>query len=75
MWDGSGGTTPSQILSSILADPQLAKPLNGCVAVNVGSATSGDCNSFSAAAVPEPGTYALFGTGLLALLAWKRRRQ
>lgn len=87
LFNGSFGTTDSvdidvelteSQLTALLAGLQLVPPAEGALYFNVHTEQNppgeirGDITGFQV--VPEPGTYALFGAGLLVLAVFHRRR-
>ena len=71
------GLEPNSGISTFLSDatgqnPVVADAVNGSVCVGDVAGVAGNCN---VAAVPEPGTFALIGTGIAALVRRRRKAQ
>jgi len=67
------GVTIAQILNTLNGGPGL--PAGSSPTVPNGTIRAGYSANFNQASnVPEPGTYALFGTGLIGIWAFRRRR-
>lgn len=74
---GLGGSLSSYIISSsgaVLTDPVAAAAFRDAAGEGIWSLSDAGVLSYSVAAIPEPGTYALLGAGLLMLGAIARRR-
>ena len=73
--DGSGGVTLQALDDSLLATTTFTAAADGFQINNFSFTVAGGAGNFTAAPVPEPGTWAMMAAGLLSLSVLRRRRR